>query len=511
MNDMVTDLVSKIDDSIKKYELNFVSYKPLEKEILNRIPYFDYYLKNPDSTNLIDLITASVIINDKYDDLEKVLDFSQNLKKNINECSIDKIMIWLNQIFEGNKDKINEGLIKIFSKNESITQQEKNDSILNINKFFNLILLSTEDDVYLICNLIKAINYIYNVESSLDASSLSIREKVLILSPDSISFFDRINKIREEINNHNKKIKKENTYNISSLNKLKREILKSIKQDEITNIDLMLEYSNNELKDDVISYITYKNMKYYEILEQQYNDLRKNSISNFVNIFGENNIDFYCYSEKEQKEIIKYGYDYIEYLFKFLNKINFSFDKSVIFVIRFSNKKIIEEIDRYLQIGYMNSKYINENIDILNINNYEKMICNMKIVLDNGLNIKDLDFDGMEFYTADSNIIKKNINILSKMSINIKTRILKNYNFLCKENLKEYILELLNLNIDINSNINILNCDYNIVKRIKICNNINVDIYEDKKIKDYVYDKDLFFIPDSKLDEYIYDKSLVLN
>lgn len=134
----------------------------------------------------------------------------------------------------------------------------------------------------------------------------------------------------------------------------------------------------------------------------------------------------------------------------------------------------------------------------------------MKILIDKNINIKDLEIDGMYFYIADSNLVQDNIQILEKYKINIKARNIKNYNFLTKENLEDYILSLKDIDIDINNNLYILNCDYNIIKRIKVCKSIGVDIYENNRIKSDILDKKLFFIPDSKIDKYVSDKILIL-
>ena len=248
---------------------------------------------------------------------------------------------------------------------------------------------------------------------------------------------------------------------------------------------------------------------YYESLEKQYNDLRKNSISSFINIFGQNNVNFLSYSEKEQKEIILYGYDYIEKIFDFLNKIELSFDKNVISIIKKTSIDIINQYKKFLQEGYISSNFIRENISILFPLEYQKLLRNMKILIDKNINIKDLEIDGMYFYIADSNLVQDNIQILEKYKINIKARNIKNYNFLTKENLEDYILSLKDIDIDINNNLYILNCDYNIIKRIKVCKSIGVDIYENDRIKSDILDKKLFFIPDSKIDKYVSDKILI--
>ena len=47
-----------------------------------------------------------------------------------------------------------------------------------------------------------------------------------------------------------------------------------------------------------------------------------------------------------------------------------------------------------------------------------------------------------------------------------------------------------------------------IIKRIKICKSIGLDIYDENGIKKEILNQGLFFIPDSKLDDYIPKKTL---
>ena len=350
---------------------------------------------------------------------------------------------------------------------------------------------------------LNELTWIYN-------ENLSIKQKMLLLSENTQDFFNKISLKKESLKKENKKINKQNTSEITKLSKLKREILNNINKNEITNIDIILSLCDDELKKDILLYIKSKNQLYYESLEKQYNDLRKNSISSFINIFGQNNVNFLSYSEKEQKEIILYGYDYIEKIFDFLNKIELSFDKNVISIIKRTNIDIINQYKKFLQEGYISSNFIRENISILFPLEYQKLLRNMKILIDKNINIKDLEIDGMYFYIADSNLVQDNIQILEKYKINIKARNIKNYNFLTKENLEDYILSLKDIDIDINNNLYILNCDYNIIKRIKVCKSIGVDIYENNRIKSDILDKKLFFIPDSKIDKYVSDKILIL-
>lgn len=143
---------------------------------------------------------------------------------------------------------------------------------------------------------------------------------------------------------------------------------------------------------------------------------------------------------------------------------------------------------------------------------YNLLTRNMNLLLDKGINIKGLDSDGMDFYVSSTELIEDNLSVIEESKVNIKTRNLKNYNFLGEEDLKGKINNLKELGISINSNIEVLNSDINIIKRIKLCNSLGISIYdENNKIKKDILNKDLFFVPDSKIDEYVNERTLVLN
>ena len=505
---MENDLINRIDEKIKDYETKLDLYKPFERKMLDNISSLDYILKQQ-TISFFDLALASVIINEKYDDVEELYNFSNELKETVDMLSVEDLQIWIGELKKSDNIDLIEKVNNLFFDLDEYDLDKKEETIENILKLFKFLSYSEKEDLDVIFNLMDVIDHL-NELTWIYNENLSIKQKMLLLSENTQDFFNKISLKKESLKKENKKINKQNTSEITKLSKLKREILNNINKNEITNIDIILSLCDDELKKDILLYIKSKNQLYYESLEKQYNDLRKNSISSFINIFGQNNVNFLSYSEKEQKEIILYGYDYIEKIFDFLNKIELSFDKNVISIIKRTNIDIINQYKKFLQEGYISSNFIRENISILFPLEYQKLLRNMKILIDKNINIKDLEIDGMYFYIADSNLVQDNIQILEKYKINIKARNIKNYNFLTKENLEDYILSLKDIDIDINNNLYILNCYYNIIKRIKMCKSIGVDIYENNRIKSDILDKKLFFIPDSKIDKYVSDKILIL-
>ena len=224
------------------------------------------------------------------------------------------------------------------------------------------------------------------------------------------------------------------------------------------------------------------------------------------------------FNDAEKKIIMSRGYDFVERIINFLNKIGYEFKNEILLIIAGTNNDILSSIEEFIKKDYINSEFVRNNINVLLPSNdldevsYNLLTRNMNLLLDKGINIKGLDSDGMDFYVSSTELIEDNLSVIEESKVNIKTRNLKNYNFLGEEDLKGKINNLKELGISINSNIEVLNSDINIIKRIKLCNSLGISIYdENNKIKKDILNKDLFFVPDSKIDEYVNEKTLVLN
>ena len=360
---MENDLINRIDEKIKDYETKLDLYKPFERKMLDNISSLDYILKQQ-TISFLDLALASVIINEKYDDVEELYNFSDELKVTVDMLSVEDLQIWIGELKKSDNIDLIEKVTNLFFDLDEYDLDKKEETIENILKLFKFLSYSEKEDLDVIFNLMDVIDHL-NELTWVYNENLSIKQKMLLLSENTQDFFNKISLKKESLKKENKKINKQNTSEITKLSKLKREILNNINKNEITNIDIILSLCDDELKKDILLYIKSKNQLYYESLEKQYNDLRKNSISSFINIFGQNNVNFLSYSENEQKEIILYGYDYIEKIFDFLNKIELSFDKNVISIIKRTNIDIINQYKKFLQDGYISSNFIRENISIL--------------------------------------------------------------------------------------------------------------------------------------------------
>ena len=506
------ELIFKIKRKIMNYESKMNSYKKSELEYLDKIPSIYDYKNSLEEFKKIDLLYAGIILNGQYENFESIIDLPEELVESINEFDFDNFESIYFFDDDNLKDKIND-----FSK------KYNNESVDNIKKVCKILKLVNEEDFMTISDFFKCITFatgmkkIYAVKDYSDEVLKEERNLILELN-NVLELFNRIDEVKKEIRQENKKMNKLYSDRVSKLNMLINKLEKNTNSEEITNIDELLDYAGEEFRHDILIYIKENNKTYNEKLERKYLNLKKNSISKFINIFGKNNIDFMLFNDAEKKIIMSRGYDSVEKIIKFLNKIDYKFKNEILLIIAGTNNDIISKIEEFIKKDYINSEFVRNNINVLLPSNdldevsYNLLIKNMNLLLDKGINIKGLDSDGMNFYVSSTKLIEDNLSTIEESKLNIKTRNLKNYNFLGEEDLKSKINSLKELGVSINSNIEVLNSDINIIKRIKLCNSLGISIYdENNKIKKDILNKDLFFVPDSKIDEYVNERTLVLN
>lgn len=506
------ELIFKIKRKIMNYESKMNSYKKSELEYLDKIPSIYDYKNSLEEFKKIDLLYAGIILNGQYENFESIIDLPEELVESINEFDFDSFESIYFFDDDNLKDKIND-----FSK------KYNNESVDNIKKVCKILKLVNEEDFMTISDFFRCTGFtigmkrIYSIN---DCSEENLKEeRDILLEVNSFpEFFDRIETKKKEIRQENKKMNKLYSDRVSKLNMLINKLEKNTNSEEITNIDELLEYAGEDFKHDILIYIKENNKSCNEKLERKYLNLKKNSISKFINIFGKNNIDFLSFNEAEKKIIMSRGFDFVERIVDFLNKIGYEFKNEILLIIAGTNNDILSSMEEFIKNDYITYEFVKNNINVLLPSNdideisYNLLTRNMNLLLDKGINIKGLDSDGMNFYVSSTKLIEDNLSTIEESKVNIKTRNLKNYNFLGEEELMSKINGLKELGVNINSNIEVLNSDINIIKRIKLCNSLGISIYdENNKIKKDILNKDLFFVPDSKIDEYVNERTLVLN
>lgn len=220
---MENDLINRIDEKIKDYETKLDLYKPFERKMLDNISSLDYILKQQ-TISFLDLALASVIINEKYDDVEELYNFSDELKVTVDMLSVEDLQIWIGELKKSDNIDLIEKVTNLFFDLDEYDLDKKEETIENILKLFKFLSYSEKEDLDVIFNLMDVIDHL-NELTWVYNENLSIKQKMLLLSENTQDFFNKISLKKESLKKENKKINKQNTSEITKLSKLKREIL----------------------------------------------------------------------------------------------------------------------------------------------------------------------------------------------------------------------------------------------------------------------------------------------
>ncbi len=514
---MLEAIINRIDVMIKILETSDIEYKLGEREFLKKIGNLNsiFDINEHNSVSISDLFLGFIIINNKYTDFNDIVNRMSRISHLLDTFDSEALLNLIS-FYQARKETDIDALCIDYS-NKYIIEMIDDNELYKI--FVELANLSDIELIYALA-FIKKIEkdkykYIF-IECLQDCKKEVVDKefKKYLKSNYNISLIkenlSKINNMYVYLESENEKKKKEVHKKTNKLKELKNLLEYTENKKEITNVDEIVKLiCDEELKNEILKYIYEKNSMYYEELEEKYNKVKKNSVISYIKIFSEKNINFNSYSIIEQKQLMKIDLEIIQKIFSFLEKINFIIKKDVNKIILGTNIEIISNIENYIRKGFLTNNFVKNNINVilsnlLSTDNalYEILINNINTVLNYGINIVGLEDENLKFLISNPKTIIRNLEIIDKYTINIKTRNLRNYGFLTDEDLEEKIIKYNKEGIKIDSHLYLLNSDINVIKRIKICKNIGVDIFDGEKIREEILDSNLFFVPDSKLDDY---------
>ena len=194
---MENDLINRIDEKIKDYETKLDLYKPFERKMLDNISSLDYILKQQ-TISFFDLALASVIINEKYDDVEELYNFSNELKETVDMLSVEDLQIWIGELKKSDNIDLIEKVNNLFFDLDEYDLDKKEETIENILKLFKFLSYSEKEDLDVIFNLMDVIDHL-NELTWIYNENLSIKQKMLLLSENTQDFFNKISLKKESL------------------------------------------------------------------------------------------------------------------------------------------------------------------------------------------------------------------------------------------------------------------------------------------------------------------------
>lgn len=462
-----------------------------------------------------------------FEELEKIIKANELF---IDTCSTEELISLMSQIEEVVKDE------KYDIKNHKNNNQKK----LLIEKKLSSICRVVEDvydipyltddgilglailsdmDPDLIHNSVELISAIKKIEDVYKSSTFELCDDITCRNYGKY----RNKHMKEKYKNStlNKKIDEIKTYamNVVQKEKLKKkECIKQIKiydklykdivricdKKEITSYNQIIsKVSDDDIKRKVLKLIDEHNRKYYEELEKEYNELSKNSSLRYQLLLKKYNINE---NEYDVELIMKNSYEDTKNILKQLKKMDIVEKDLIIYILKNTNKKVVDFISNLKEKGIINPDFIKNNPNIFNINSDE--YCNL---FKNVKNFTEKNLNPLYIYNSSFVLLinpdkfRKNIEIIDEYhyinSINTET----NLKFLNQENLEQLIDSIIELGYENNleKNLNYLNYNENKWKRLRLLKELAIDI--NTLNLDKILNSNDFPIPDEKLDEYIYN------
>lgn len=533
----IETLIYKINQEISKINPN-EEYRLKEREILEQIleETHNFEISFSSKISVVDILISAIIINNEYECIEKILDVIDEIYTEINTISEEQISVMIKLIKEiANKGELKQ--LKELSNSElkKFLNQELGSEISKQYKIFKLLYISNIDLIEQIPQIIK----IKNIKEEFIENFDEINEKYEYISDKKIgkvrnkvfreyleelfgikqleNNLSIINKFFVDTTQKNQKNKINKNKYIKRLNDLKEFLLNSEKQEQITDIQKIEKLvGDSPIYKDVLIFIYNKNQKYYDILETEYNKSKENSLENYITFLNKNNINFDELNEKIQEKLLKIELKQLKEYFEYMEDIKYPITKTNIKYIIETNTKILEKLKGFINKGIINTQFLisypNVMLNELNEESlYTTFLLNLDLLSKKGINILNFETKNMNIFVCNYLLLIQNINILEQEEIQILNKGIKNYSFIIDKDLGLKIKGLKDLGIDINKNFEVLYSDINIIKRIRICLDNNINIYDNDKIRIEILNKDEFFISDENLDEYISDSKKVKN
>jgi hypothetical protein len=323
-----------------------------------------------------------------------------------------------------------------------------------------------------------------------------------------INTIGKINNFVYEKEHDDLKRQKTVTKEIKGLETSLKLLKESLEKEEITNITSIVKTIQNDIiKLAIIKLIYEHNMKYYSRLENEMNELSKNSKVKYQAVLNEIGISKDNYNVES---IMHNSVEDIEKIISIISKYNLK-EKEILKILQNSNLEIVTKIKELIEKGYLNIDFISNNIDIYYANSpkFQLFLKNIDILDDYNINPYNFRYS-LNVLFENSNNLKTNLAILNNYNLlkNLKTT--NNYQFLLFDNLDIRIDKIIELGYEsyLEENLAILNS--NNLKRLELIKALNIPIDSCEELLN-VLNSNKFFIKDEDLDKYIPSTSNIPN
>ena len=308
------------------------------------------------------------------------------------------------------------------------------------------------------------------------------------------AFYDYINKTNEEVLDSLKKEKSLSRNASKRIAKLK-EFLKLLESKEIINYAtfekcLVCLGNNSALKKTfVVEYQEFLRNKCI-VLSEKVSTLSKDFSAKMSSVLDKYEIDFSEVPVEILDKIFNLDLHYLKKVCGLLYSKGLKDGKVISYILLNSSEDIVTRLCEDINAGILNKEYIFEHLNIFSIEEdagfcYEKYYNNFKLFKYKQINPAIFLNDNSVFY-ASNGILYRNILILENYRLISNLKNGNNYSFMYCEDLEKRLDALLELGLEsfIESNIDILSYDLDIIKRLYLFKHLGIEVTNPKEVLD---------------------------
>ena len=315
---------------------------------------------------------------------------------------------------------------------------------------------------------------------------------------------DDIDKFVLEEEANAKELAKENNKRYHMYNRAIALLNEASKKEVIRNANEIIGYvQSEEIKRKILLWIDEHNEKYYQSLQNRYNELSSSDTNKCLALLSKYRIPI---NKQDVSVVLHNSLEDIEEIIKSLPLGELS-NEHIISILKITTKEIALKIKDFIDRGYITPRKVVEHISIYNPKDKKIEMMESSIELLKLLGINPIIFcDQPEYYWVSKELFEKNITLLGRYRLTNSIKSETNINFLTEEQLEEKIDMIIELGYYeyLKEDIEILNCNESRIKRLIVLQQANIPVEDLETIED-ILESPKFVVEDGEIDEYIMD------
>ena len=276
--------------------------------------------------------------------------------------------------------------------------------------------------------------------------------------------------------------------------------------DEIRKGERIIKFIDSDrIKRMILSYIVDYNRNYYDRLNDDLDELSGNSINIYQSILSKYKVQIHS---KYIKELLHISVNDLDSMLSYLYRLELS-EGELLYILKYSNRSTIDKIKKYIEMGYLNSSFFKNNINMYSVDSgflklYED---SLKLLSEYGIN-PQLFKDNPMVLISNSELLKKNLLILDEYDCIKAIKSSNSFEFLLDEELVDKIDKIIELGFYdyLLDDISILNRDRKRLLRFDLLNMMNMPVTDKEGFMD-VIDSKSFIVDDDSIEDYLLDVS----